>query len=146
RAHGSGDFAPGLREGTTQSVDTAPDTRTLVMVGREIRKPDSMAGRAVGALGKSFVQAVQRRAGSAAGPRARREKQVQTPLGKGVAMRSTWMKAASVACLALLAGAAHGQVVISQVYGGGGNSGATYRNDFVELFNKGASPVALTGW
>ncbi len=37
-------------------------------------------------------------------------------------------------------------VVISQVYGGGGNSGATYRNDFIELFNRGTSPVDLTGW
>jgi DNA/RNA endonuclease G (NUC1) len=38
------------------------------------------------------------------------------------------------------------QVVISQVYGGGGNSGATYTNDFVELFNPGTSPVTLDGW
>ncbi len=30
-------------------------------------------------------------------------------------------------------------VVISQVYGGGGNSGATLKNDFIELFNAGAS-------
>lgn len=37
-------------------------------------------------------------------------------------------------------------VVISQVYGGGGNSGATYRNDFIELFNAGAAPVSITGW
>jgi len=37
-------------------------------------------------------------------------------------------------------------VVISQVYGGGGNSGAPLSNDFVELFNRGASPVNLTGW
>jgi hypothetical protein len=37
-------------------------------------------------------------------------------------------------------------VVISQIYGGGGNSGATYRNDFVELYNRGAGPVDLTGW
>ena len=29
-------------------------------------------------------------------------------------------------------------VVISQIYGGGGNSGATYQNDFVELYNRGA--------
>src|SRR5437867_12536526 len=28
-------------------------------------------------------------------------------------------------------------VVISQVYGGGGNSGATLKNDFIELFNRG---------
>jgi uncharacterized protein (TIGR03437 family) len=37
-------------------------------------------------------------------------------------------------------------VVISQVYGGGGNSGAVFRNDFVELFNRGQSPVDLSGW
>ena len=37
-------------------------------------------------------------------------------------------------------------VVISQVYGGGGNSGSTYRNDFVELFNAGSAPVSLVGW
>ncbi|MBC8075664.1 MAG: ExeM/NucH family extracellular endonuclease, partial [Chloroflexales bacterium] len=37
-------------------------------------------------------------------------------------------------------------VVISQVYGGGGNSGAPLRNDFIELFNRGTSPVALDGW
>ncbi len=39
-----------------------------------------------------------------------------------------------------------GIIVISQVYGGGGNSGATHRNDFVELFNRGASPTDISGW
>ncbi|MCX7043401.1 MAG: lamin tail domain-containing protein, partial [Gammaproteobacteria bacterium] len=38
------------------------------------------------------------------------------------------------------------QVLISQVYGGGGNSGAQYKNDFIELFNAGSSAVDLTGW
>ncbi len=38
------------------------------------------------------------------------------------------------------------QVVVSQVYGGGGNSGATYRNDFIELFNRGGQPQSLAGW
>ncbi|MBW4539539.1 MAG: DUF4347 domain-containing protein [Myxacorys chilensis ATA2-1-KO14] len=37
-------------------------------------------------------------------------------------------------------------VVISQVYGAGGNSGATYKNDFIELFNRGTTAVDLTGW
>lgn len=37
-------------------------------------------------------------------------------------------------------------IVISQVYGGGGNSGATYTHDFIELFNRGSSPVSLAGW
>lgn len=39
-----------------------------------------------------------------------------------------------------------GSVVISQLYGGGGNSGATFRNDFVELFNRSNTTVDLTGW
>jgi uncharacterized repeat protein (TIGR01451 family) len=42
--------------------------------------------------------------------------------------------------------AASSTLVISQVYGGGGNSGAPYQNDFVELFNLGSAPVALAGW
>ena len=37
-------------------------------------------------------------------------------------------------------------VSISQVYGGGGNSGAPYRNDFIELYNRGTTAVDLTGW
>src|SRR5205085_1975429 len=32
-------------------------------------------------------------------------------------------------------------LVISQVYGGGGNTGATYKNDFIELFNRGMTTV-----
>jgi hypothetical protein len=32
-------------------------------------------------------------------------------------------------------------VVINQVYGGGNNSGATFQNDFVELFNRGTTAV-----
>jgi hypothetical protein len=36
-------------------------------------------------------------------------------------------------------------LVISQVYGGGGNTGATYTNDFIEIFNRGTLPVSLTG-
>jgi uncharacterized protein len=37
-------------------------------------------------------------------------------------------------------------VVISQLYGGGGNSGATLTNDYVELFNRGPSAVDMSGW
>lgn len=37
-------------------------------------------------------------------------------------------------------------IVISQLYGGGGNSGATYKNDFVELHNVSASSVTITGY
>jgi len=37
-------------------------------------------------------------------------------------------------------------VVISQVYGGGGNTGAIFANDFIELFNRGTTGVNLNGW
>lgn len=37
-------------------------------------------------------------------------------------------------------------IVISQVYGGGGNSGATYKNDFIELHNISSSPVVISNW
>ncbi len=36
-------------------------------------------------------------------------------------------------------------LVISQVYGGGGNATASYRNDFIELFNRGTTTVSLAG-
>ena len=38
------------------------------------------------------------------------------------------------------------KVVISQIYGGGGNSGAPFRNDFVEIFNAGTNTANLGGW
>ncbi|WP_424641827.1 endonuclease/exonuclease/phosphatase family protein [Embleya sp. AB8] len=37
-------------------------------------------------------------------------------------------------------------VLLAEVYGGGGNSGATLTNDFIELANKGSAAVAIDGW
>ena len=37
-------------------------------------------------------------------------------------------------------------IVISQIYGSGGNDGAVYQNDYVELYNKGGVSVDVTGW
>lgn len=42
--------------------------------------------------------------------------------------------------------AASTTVTISEVFGGGGNSGAPLRSDFVELYNTSSAPVDLTGW
>ena len=39
-----------------------------------------------------------------------------------------------------------GQMVISQLYGGGGNTSADYTNDYVELCNRGNASVNITGW
>jgi uncharacterized protein len=36
-------------------------------------------------------------------------------------------------------------LVLSQVYGGGGNSGSTYKNDFIELLNASDTTVNLIG-
>ena len=36
-------------------------------------------------------------------------------------------------------------LVISEAYGGGGNSGATYKNDFIELYNPTAAPISVNG-
>lgn len=41
---------------------------------------------------------------------------------------------------------ADAKVVISQIYGGGGNAGAPLRNDFIEIFNAGNTAVTLSGW
>lgn len=35
---------------------------------------------------------------------------------------------------------------LSQVYGGGGNAGADYTHDFIELFNAGDAAIELEGW
>ena len=44
------------------------------------------------------------------------------------------------------AGAVSTNLVVSQVYGGGGNSGATYTHDFIEIFNRGTTTVSTSGW
>lgn len=67
---------------------------------------------------------------------------------KPVSINSPGQLTVLAALLAGLCGPAIGadtgtRVVISQVYGGGGNSGATYTNDFIELFNRSAEAVAI---
>ncbi|MBC7679877.1 MAG: ExeM/NucH family extracellular endonuclease, partial [Pseudorhodobacter sp.] len=37
-------------------------------------------------------------------------------------------------------------IVIAEVYGGGGNAGATFRNDFVVLRNNGSAAVDVSSW
>lgn len=53
----------------------------------------------------------------------------------------------SLLALAFAAPSLYAQgVVISQVYGGGGNSGTTFKNDYVELFNAGKTAQNLSTW
>lgn len=37
-------------------------------------------------------------------------------------------------------------IIISQIYGGGGNSGAVYKNDFIELHNPSEKTISLDDW
>lgn len=61
--------------------------------------------------------------------------------------KATFLKTLSTALFLLfITTSAWSQVVISQVYGGGGNSGATLKNDFIEIFNRSSEPVNLAGW
>src|SRR5699024_1847215 len=39
-----------------------------------------------------------------------------------------------------------GDLRINEIYGGGGNSGATVQNDFVELVNTSAADIDIDGW
>jgi hypothetical protein len=39
-----------------------------------------------------------------------------------------------------------GDIVMSQIFGGGGNSGAPFKNDYVELHNNSAQSITLFGW
>jgi hypothetical protein len=63
--------------------------------------------------------------------------------------RTRLLAALAFAALLLAAPAAPASssgVVVSQVYAGGGNAGASFTNDFVELFNAGSSAVSVDGW
>ncbi|MBS1786174.1 MAG: lamin tail domain-containing protein [Acidobacteria bacterium] len=73
--------------------------------------------------------------------------------------RAVWLRVGATACvlivlipglirLAKMSHAAGGapEIVINQIYGGGGSSNTTYKNDFVELFNRGAMTTSLVGW
>ena len=59
---------------------------------------------------------------------------------------STFLLVISFLSLSVVRGQIANHVVISEVYGGGGNSGAVWKSDFVELYNPTSSPVDLGGW
>ncbi|MGH3345251.1 MAG: lamin tail domain-containing protein [Carbonactinosporaceae bacterium] len=80
----------------------------------------------------------------ASGRRARLRRAL---IGAGVVPLATALSTSLTSgAAAPTAHAASPDVVLSEVYGGGGNSGAPYANDFVELYNRGAAPLSLSGW
>ncbi len=63
-------------------------------------------------------------------------------------LRSNWTRTLilAAACAVALAAAAQAQVVISQIYGAGGNAGAVWNADYVELLNEGTTAADISGW
>ena len=52
----------------------------------------------------------------------------------------------ALTAVASASGSGAGSIVVAQVFAAGGNSGALYTNDYIELFNRGASALSITGW
>ncbi|WP_367133477.1 endonuclease/exonuclease/phosphatase family protein [Saccharothrix sp. HUAS TT1] len=67
-----------------------------------------------------------------------------TPLRVGLAV--TAASAATFALASPIHAVPSQDALIAEVYGGGGNSGATLTQDFVELANAGAAPLSVDGW
>jgi predicted extracellular nuclease len=68
-------------------------------------------------------------------------------LGRGARAFGVLALVALAAVLAVVstAGAASQGLVVNEVYGGGGNSGATLTNDFIEIANRGTAPADVSG-
>jgi 5'-nucleotidase len=72
------------------------------------------------------------------------------PARRAGAIAAAALSAAAVtfagAVPATAAVSADSPLIINEVYGGGGNSGAPFTHDFIELHNPGTSPVDVSGW
>jgi len=69
--------------------------------------------------------------------------------GKPIVRRTLAVLATATAALVAAAPAPAAPstgLVVNEVYGGGGNSSATYTNDFVEIANRGSVPVDVSGY
>ena len=73
-------------------------------------------------------------------PRPSSRQGLAAALGLGVAV--TGLTATALPAQADTAGTG---LVISEAYGGGGNSGATLKNDFIELYNPTSAPISVNG-
>lgn len=62
------------------------------------------------------------------------------PTVAATALAAVWLTASG----AWAAGSS--SLVIAEAYGGGGNSGSVYKNDFIVVFNRSAASVNVSGW
>lgn len=84
------------------------------------------------------------------GDRTEPSRTTVTPSNAAVEMQSMKLKPLAILLAAAFAApavlASPSGVVISQIYGAGGNNGATYKNDYIEIFNAGTVAVDIGGW
>jgi hypothetical protein len=50
-----------------------------------------------------------------------------------------------IGCVAAFIASSEAAIVINEIYGGGGNANAVFRNDFIELFNNSATETVTIG-
>lgn len=73
--------------------------------------------------------------------------QLTTHLRRGVAaLAATALAVTGLTALPASAAPDGSGLIINEVYGGGGNSGATYTHDFVELYNPTSATIDVTGY
>jgi predicted extracellular nuclease len=72
----------------------------------------------------------------------------ETSSARGARFALATLAIALVAAIAVTPAAAAPStgLVLNEVYGGGGNSGATYTKDFIEIANRGSSAVSVDGF
>lgn len=73
--------------------------------------------------------------------------QLTTHLRRGVAaLAATALAVTGLTALPASAAPDGSRLIINEVYGGGGNTGATYTHDFVELYNPTSATIDVTGY
>src|SRR6266498_2022217 len=96
-----------------------------------------------------WILFAESQAGAQATGGHREDAMVVRSAGRRRAQALSLAAALALALLVTLPGsarAAGANVAISQVYGGGGNTGAPLANDFVELLNRGTTSASVAGW
>src|SRR5262249_32560742 len=70
----------------------------------------------------------------------------EMPMHKVLALLVLAVLVAGGAAVPQAAYGASPDLVVSQLFAGGGNAGAPFQNDFVELFNRGSTSVDVSTW
>lgn len=127
-------------QSTTLSVNVTPGTNpasSLITVTGDLSSVGGSATQTFNAAGNLFTFPITVASTTAAGPKS---------LSIHIADAEGRASDTSISLTVTQPPPPLDHIVISQIYGGGGNSNATFSNDFVELFNPTTATVDITGW